>query len=172
MCHSIITVKAGCLRRLFSTNTFFFQARSTTPLKFFYGRFRVLARSRPFPDLHCIQICWHSNMSNDLRINLKRFNARYITKNIKLNEGGDRMLIYVVQFTCCMRLGFTMPPMHGVHFPVDITLSTSCRSVMNAGTLGLLITVCNSIVWLVHVGLAYFVTWFTSLQYRHLGNIA
>jgi hypothetical protein len=25
----------------------------TTPLKFFYGRFRALARSRPFPDLHC-----------------------------------------------------------------------------------------------------------------------
>jgi hypothetical protein len=32
---------------------FFLRARSTTPLKYFYGRFRALVQWRPFPDLHC-----------------------------------------------------------------------------------------------------------------------
>jgi hypothetical protein len=35
---------------------YFLRARSTTPLKFFYGHFRALARSCPFPDLHWISL--------------------------------------------------------------------------------------------------------------------
>jgi hypothetical protein len=35
---------------------FFLRARSTTPLKFFYGRFRALARSHLFPDLYCMHL--------------------------------------------------------------------------------------------------------------------
>jgi hypothetical protein len=27
------------------------------PVQFFYGHFRALAQSRPFPDLHCIWVC-------------------------------------------------------------------------------------------------------------------
>jgi hypothetical protein len=30
------------------------RAQSSTPLKFFYGHFRALAQSRPFPDLHWV----------------------------------------------------------------------------------------------------------------------